>query len=93
MPRILVFILSLIVSVNSYSQTKELEEKSLNDRANNGEITGVRLNTLAGEWHTLLNDFGGYPELPYNTTTNKMDFNLVLEFNGLEKEIIFNRVT
>ena len=87
-----IILLLSILPILSFSQTAELEEESMFNRVQNGEITGLEYNELISEWKSLLMDVGGYPELPYIEESQKMDFTTIFSFEGLPKEVIYNRI-
>ncbi|MGC9472190.1 MAG: DUF4468 domain-containing protein [Bacteroidales bacterium] len=86
-------IILLFFGINSllYSQTENLEIKNLARRYDSGEFSAEDYRQLARDWHELLNDMGGFPELPYDSVRKQIRFEYVFE-TGLSKSVVFNRI-
>ena len=75
-----------------HSQTFELEKKSLNSLIESGKYSQEELKVIGAAWNNLLEDFGGYPELPYNPVTKNIEYIKVDTFHGIQKKDIYRRV-
>lgn len=75
-----------------FGQTKELEEEYIMKQHYQREITDVELTYQVNKWRKLLDDFGGYPDLPFREDTKELDYTMVFSFEGLSKEVIYNRI-
>ena len=82
-------IILLFFGINSllYSQTESIEIKNLARRYDSGEFSAEDYRQLARDWHKLLKDMGGFPELPYELILpilrpriNKNKFSFLLLF-------------
>lgn len=74
------------------AQTEELEKAHLNSLINSGKVSQTELTQLGKSWRGLLERFGGYPILPYNKTSRRIEFIEVLEFPGKQKNEIVDLV-
>lgn len=74
------------------AQTPEIEKATLAKRFQEGEFDALKYKQMAELWHNILNDLEGYPELPYDTTTKTIVFERTLRFEGISKQVIFERI-
>jgi hypothetical protein len=74
-----------------YSQTREMEDKSLEQRFLSKELDQLQYKTLVKSWQALLKEYP-YPNLPYNESTQQVEFETVYELPGVPQEIIYKRV-
>lgn len=81
-----------IIPALAFTQTEQLEKENLTKMFQAGEFDEYGFKTRATEWGNLLQDFGGYPELPYNPETETIQFINSFEFPSISKEVIFSRV-
>ena len=81
-----------LLTFNAIGQTEQLEIDYLSERYQSGEITQDQFVELGTKWKQLLKDFGGFPTLPYNEETDRIEFNSVHELPGMSKDVIFNRI-
>lgn len=87
---ILLSIAFCIWSVTSIkSQTIEMEQRNLNAKLK--ILNQVEITPLINSWRTFVTDYGDFPELPHDSSTNQINFIFVENFN-LNKSVIFNRV-
>lgn len=73
-------------------QTIELEKKYLNGVIQSGKLDQVQLKKIGTSWQQLLKGFGGYPELPYNPVSKRIEYTRIDNFEGLTKKDIYPRV-
>lgn len=81
----------LILATNTQAQTFEHEKAYLNNLHKNKRITSDEFREKANKFFNLIQEMGGYPDLPYNDKKGKMEFNFIQEHPS-SKNIIFNRV-
>ena len=89
---LLLLILGLAISFSSIAQTEALEKESLKKRFEAKEFSGTEYQQLANNWRDVINEYGGYPQLPYNLETKLMDFNSVFEYPNISKKVVFSRI-
>ncbi|MBK8504192.1 MAG: DUF4468 domain-containing protein [Saprospiraceae bacterium] len=96
--RYILLIVSSTVFNMAVGQTEEHERKYLNDlvkEASSEQISVIQqteLRELGKAWNQLMKDFGGYPSLPYNETTNEIEFSYILDLPGIDQQIILRRI-
>lgn len=87
MKRNTLLIVLAIISLRLQSQTYDIEKAYINDLLKkSSENTG-----LVTRYYALLKK-GLYPQLPYDTSTKKVEWKKVLSFEGMTKKQIMNRV-
>lgn len=74
------------------SQTRELEVKNISDQFAAGKFDASTYKQFGKNWQDVLQSIGGYPQLPYNDSTKKIEYIKVFYFNGLDKNCIYDRV-
>ncbi|HPE55107.1 MAG TPA: DUF4468 domain-containing protein [Bacteroidales bacterium] len=90
--KILILII-IIFPFIGFSQTEELEKENFNKKiAESNTYSSEELMQYGKEWNKLMDQEGGYPELPYDTNTNELVYKIVTDFDELNTEIIFNRI-
>jgi hypothetical protein len=92
MKEYLIVIWFLFISIVLSGQTLELEKQYLNDLIQSGKINQDEAKKIGTSWHNMLNELGGYPELPYNPKTEQIEFIHIDTFTDISKRIIFDRV-
>lgn len=80
------------VCVNTYSQTIEHESAQITKSYQNGDFSQSEFAGIAKKWNALLDEIGGYPELPYDDKIGLVQFEFIKDLNGLNRAIIFDRV-
>jgi hypothetical protein len=83
---LLLFLWSLII----FAQSWEAEEKNLSRRIQSGQLTQQETAELIPQWRKFKEDFGTYPELPFNQN-NILEYSFIFE-NNLDKKVLYNRV-
>lgn len=75
------------------TQTREIEMKNITNKYILKEnYSQERLKELGHKWNELLEIYGGYPKLPYDSVLDKMNYEFIYSFESLNKETIFNRI-
>jgi hypothetical protein len=85
----LILVLNVTLSVSA--QTLDLESANLQQKFMSGEWTPEKYQDKAADFRKLLKDMGGYPELGYNTETDNIEYEYILEVSP-DKELIYNRI-
>ncbi len=88
---LLTLVLSLIFKA-SIAQTNQLEIDNLARRFENEEFSALDYKGLAKEWQDLLEEFNGYPVLPYDEEAKYFVYEHKYNFEGFSKKEIYNRV-
>jgi len=89
---LLLFTIEMISISNVIGQTQKLEEANLHEMVTSGKLITTEYSSYGKKWNNLLEEMGGYPELPYNENTNTIEFSQVFEFPGIDKKTIYNRI-
>lgn len=82
----------LFVSNLLFGQTIDLEKENLNRRLQDKMLTSEEKQKLGRDWRELLDNFGGYPDLPYDETTNTITYKTTIPLNGIDKKMIYQRI-
>jgi hypothetical protein len=69
-------ILSLSAGMPVFSQTLDIEYKSMLDRYTSKEMTQLEFKDLSFAWRDLM-DSVGYPKVPYDSITKKVEYEFV----------------
>jgi len=86
-------ILLLIASgIPGFSQTLELEYEAMMERYIAKEFTQLEFKDLSYAWRDLIDSIG-YPDVPYDSMANKVEYEFVNELEGISRDIIVNRVS
>ena len=88
----LAIILLFTIQASVFCQTEAAEKANMNTKYQNNEFDAERYKFLGEKWRELINEMGGYPELPYNSETNEIEFLYIFDYPGLTKEQIFQRI-
>lgn len=80
-----------LFSTLAMGQTLQLEKKSLNERFLRGDFTVADYAKFAKDWRDMLASFGGYPELPYDSVSGHIKFEMV-EQTGQPKQVNYQRI-
>jgi len=75
-----------------FSQTPALEQETMMNRYKSKELTQLEFKDLAIAWRDLI-DSVGYPEVPYDSITTKVEYEFVKTLDGIPRDIIVNRVS
>jgi len=64
----------------------------MSKRYDSGEFSQAEYIEIAKKWTQLLDDFGGYPDLPFDESTEQVIFSEVFELPGMTEQTIYDRV-
>ncbi len=90
MKTFLIFLLFFIAKI-SFSQTEIIEKENIANRYQNGEFTIEKYQQYGKDWRALIEDLGGYPNLPYDNKSQIIKFEYVIE-TEMSKKIIYDRI-
>ena len=71
------------------SQTIAMEEQNLNRKIKS--MSSEKIVSLVNSWRTFLVDYGEFPKLPFDSSSNQINYSFVDNYS-LSKSVIFNRV-
>ena len=80
-----------LISSMAWGQTLQLEKKSLNERFTRGDFSVEDYAKFAKDWRDMIASFGGYPELPYDSVSGHIKFEMV-EQTGQPKHVNYQRI-
>lgn len=86
------FLLLLSFGLPAFSQTKALENESLMNRYLAKEFTQLEFKDLSIAWRDMT-DTIGYPEVPYDSISKKVEYTFENTLGGISRETIVNRVS
>ncbi len=85
-------LLLLAFSLSVSAQTQAIEEAYINNQIHNHEIPVAEAAEKAKEYKRILKELGGYPQLPFDSTTNDFKFEYILDVPGVSKSILLKRI-
>lgn len=88
----LLILLILLSSINALPQTRKVEAEKMSKSYQNGGISQSEYLEIGKKWNVMLDEIGGYPELPYNAETGIVQYEFVKSFIGIDKKTIYNRI-
>jgi len=74
------------------SQTLTLEQETLMNRYKSKELTQPEFSELAIAWRNLTDSIG-YPDVPCDSLTGKVEYEFIYALDGIPRDIIVNRVS
>jgi hypothetical protein len=86
------FLLFITIGSPGFSQTLELEYKSMMNRYLAEEFTQLEFKDLSFAWRDLMDSIG-YPDVPCDSLTKKVEYEFLSSLNGITRDIIVNRVS
>jgi len=89
------YLIAILFSSLAYpvlSQSLEMEYKCMMDRYLAKEMSQLEFRDMSFAWRALM-DSVGYPEIPYDTITGKVEYVYVHSLGGIPRETIVNRVS
>jgi len=75
-----------------FSQSIELEYKAMMNRYMAKEFTQLEFKDLSFVWRDLMDSIG-YPDVPYDSVTKKVEYEFISALDGISRDIIVNRVS
>lgn len=88
----LIILLLMASGTPGFSQTLELEYEAMMGRFLAREFTQLEFKDLSYAWRDLMDSIG-YPDVPYDSMTKKVEYEFVSELEGISRDIIVNRVS
>lgn len=91
----LVYLIALLCSslgIPALSQNLKMEYKSMMDRYLAKEMNQMEFRDMSFSWRALM-DSVGYPEIPYDTVSRKVEYVFIHNLQGIPRETIVNRVS
>ena len=88
---IAIWMLSGIAAV-TFSQTLDLEYKHMMNEYMSGELTQIEFRDLSFAWRDLI-DSTGYPLIPYDSVSKRVEYTFVSALDGFPRETIVNRIS
>lgn len=85
-------LLIFIVGLNVYSQSADIEIENVTNKFKKGEISQEEYTNQGKIWRDVIKSVGGYPELPFNSQTGRIEYAFTYEYPNLTKEEIFKRI-
>lgn len=80
------------LGIPALSQSLETEYKSMMDRYLAKEMSQLEFRDMSFAWRALI-DSVGYPEIPFDTTTKKVEYVFIHSLDHIPRETIVNRVS
>lgn len=91
-PATITFLLLLMIGMPLLAQTPTLEQETMMNRYTSKELTQLEFKDLAIAWRNLTDSIG-YPPVPYDSLTGKIEYEFINTLNGIPRDIIVNRVS
>jgi hypothetical protein len=85
-------LLLLAVGMPALSQTIEKEYESMMNRYLAKELDQLEFRDLSFAWRDLI-DSVGYPDIPYDSVSKKVEYTFISSLDGIPRETIVNRVS
>ena len=82
----------LFLGMPAKSQTIDIEYENMMDRYLGKEISQLEFKDLSFAWRDFI-DSVGYPYVPYDSLSKKMEYEYVNSLDGISRETIVNRVS
>lgn len=76
----------------SFSQTLEMEYDSMMDKYLSKELNQLEFKDLTFAWRALIDSLG-YPEIPYDSVSKKVEYTFISSLESVPRETIVNRVS
>jgi len=86
----LIFILT--VTVPAFSQTLAMEYDTMMNKYLAKEYTQLEFRDLTKAWKQLMDSIG-YPNVPYDSVSKKVEYEFIHELEGIPRETMVNRVS
>jgi len=85
-------LLSISIGMPVFSQTPELEKEVMSNRYKSKELSQLEYKNLVFAWRDLTDSIG-YPDVPYDSVSKKVEYIFVDGLDGIARETIVNRVS
>lgn len=85
-------LLFLTSGISLSAQTLEAEYKSMMDKYLSGKLSQVEFRDVSFAWRALI-DSVGYPDVPYDSASGKVEYIFTSSLEGIPRETIVNRVS
>jgi hypothetical protein len=85
-------ILFLSVYLPAFSQNQALEKEAMMQRFKNKELTQLEYKDLVFAWRDLMDSID-YPQVPFDTVHQKVEYEYFHNLEGISRETIVNRVS
>ena len=84
----------LLISIGTpaFSQTLAIENDTLMNKYLSKELTQVEFRDISFAWRELIDSIG-YPHVPYDSVSKKVEYEFVNALDGISRETIVNRVS
>lgn len=88
----LALLLSISFSLPAFSQTLEMEYESMMNKYLSKELSQVEFRDISFAWRDLIDSIG-YPYVPFDTVSKKLEYEFINALDGISRETIVNRVS
>ena len=85
-------LLLIFIGMPVFSQTQAIEYKSMMNRYLAKELSQLEFKELTFAWRDLTDSIG-YPDVPYDSVSKKVEYEYVNALDGIARETIVNRVS
>lgn len=94
MKNLLSIVLMFLITVGMpvFSQTRELENEVMLNRYKARELSQLEYKDLVFAWRDLTDSIG-YPDVPYDSVSKKVEYEFRNSLKGISRETIINRVS
>lgn len=86
------FLLLIMNGIPLFPQTPAIELETMMKRYTSKELTQLEFKDLAIAWRNLTDSIG-YPEVPYDSLTGKVEYEFIYALDGIPRDIIVNRIS
>jgi len=88
----LAILIGLTMGIPAFSQTLALEYDTMMNRYLAKELTQLEFKDLTLAWREVM-DSVGYPRVPYDSLSKKVEYAFLHALDGISRETIVNRVS
>ena len=86
------FLTLLFIGSSAFSQILKLEYDTMMNKYLSKELSQLEFRNLTYAWKEVI-DSTGYPEIPYDSVSKKVEYQFVTALDGMTRETIVNRVS
>ena len=88
-----IFIFLFVLPILGFTQTEIIEKENFQKKyVVEEKYSPEKLKEIGRKWKELMTDYGGYPNLSYDSSLNEINYKFINSFKGINKEIIYNRI-